>query len=92
MPFRRMLKVKALITRNGNSEHIWVEVDRISTGKIEGRLANEPVDLGDLKLDSKVEVETSQVEDWAYSRGSETVGQFTVPVLLEIEEQRSGKK
>lgn len=83
--------IKTLITSHGNSEHIWVDVERISAGKIEGRLGNEPVDLGDLKIGSKVEVETDQVEDWAFLQRGEPVGMFTVPVFQQILQERSLK-
>jgi uncharacterized protein YegJ (DUF2314 family) len=84
--------VKALITANGNSEHIWVEVDRVSMGKIEGRLGNDPVNLGDLKLGSKVEVPTDSIEDWVYLRNGNPIGEFTGPVIQKIVRERSKKK
>ncbi len=84
--------IKARITKGGNSEHIWVEVDRISDGKVEGRLGNDPVDLGDLKIGSRVEVQTGEVEDWVFLRNQSPVGMFTVPVIQQIERERSGKK
>jgi uncharacterized protein YegJ (DUF2314 family) len=46
--FQEFETVKTLVTVSGNSEHIWVDVDSISAGKIHGRLGNDPVDLGDL--------------------------------------------
>jgi uncharacterized protein YegJ (DUF2314 family) len=84
--------VKARISAEGNSEHIWIEVDRISGDKIEGRLGNDPVELGDLKIGSKVEIETNQVEDWAILRDDAPVGMFTMPVIEQIERERSGEK
>lgn len=84
--------IKTRITSHGNSEHIWVEVDRISDGKIEGRLGNDPVDLGDLKIGSKVEVEISQLKDWVFLRNQAPVGLFTVPVIQQMEHERSAKK
>jgi uncharacterized protein YegJ (DUF2314 family) len=80
--------VKASITANGNTEHIWVEVDRISMGRIEGRLGNDPVDLGDLEIGSEVEIETGEVEDWVFMRNGGPVGLFTVPVIQRIEQER----
>jgi uncharacterized protein YegJ (DUF2314 family) len=80
--------IKTKITSHGNSEHIWVEVARITGSQIEGRLGNDPVDLADLKLGSKVEVERSQVEDWAFLRNGSPVGLFTVAVIQQIEQDR----
>ena len=84
--------VKVAITVDGNTEHIWVDVERISDGKIEGTLGNEPVELGDLRLGSKVTIEKGQVEDWAIIRGSDMVGAFTLPVFQEIQEERARGK
>jgi len=84
--------IKTQVTSHGKSEHIWVEVDSISAGKIEGRLGNDPVDLGDFKIGSKVEIETSRVEDWVFMRSGAPVGLLTVPVIQQIERERSGTK
>lgn len=73
--------IKAQISSDGNLEHIWVEVAQIAAGKIEGRLGNDPVDLGDLRLGSMVEVEVDQVEDWVFRRGDELVGFFSRSVF-----------
>ncbi len=79
--------IKTRISIHGNYEHIWVQVDQITGSKIEGRLGNDPVDLGNLKLGSKVEVERAQVEDWAFLRNGAPVGLFTIPVIQQIEQE-----
>jgi uncharacterized protein YegJ (DUF2314 family) len=73
--------IKMKLASGDNAEHIWVEVDRITEGRIEGRLGNDPVDLGDWKLGSKVELEVDRVEDWVFQRRGEMVGLFTGPVF-----------
>jgi len=84
--------VKARISSETNSEHIWVAVDTIARDVIRGRLGNEPVDLGQLKIGSKVEVQRDKIEDWSFMRGGAPVGLFTVPVIQEIEAGQSSKK
>jgi uncharacterized protein YegJ (DUF2314 family) len=69
-----------------------MEVDRVAGGKIEGRLINEPVDLGDLKKNAKVEVELGRVEDWVIFRGDKMDGNFTTPVVQKIQEERLQKR
>jgi uncharacterized protein YegJ (DUF2314 family) len=81
--------VKALISSADNAEHIWIEVEEITEGKIVGRLGNEPVRLDGLRLGSRVEIEKSQVEDWAFRSGDTPIGMFTVPVIQRIEKDRS---
>jgi uncharacterized protein YegJ (DUF2314 family) len=84
--------VKTKITRGERSEHIWVEVDRITGNKVEGRLGNEPVDLSELKIGSPVEIDDARVEDWVYFRNDTPAGMFTVPVIQAITRERAAKK
>jgi len=84
--------IKAAISGGGNTEHIWVAVEKIGDEQIEGALANDPIDLGGLKLGSKVTVKRQQVEDWVFSRGGNPVGSFTLPVIQAIHEERARKK
>lgn len=54
---------------------------------IRGRLGNDPVDLGNLKIGSRVEIAKDKVEDWAYMKNGSPVGLFTVRVLMEIRKE-----
>jgi uncharacterized protein YegJ (DUF2314 family) len=80
--------VKACISGGGNSEHIWIEVESILPNSVQGRLSNDPVSLGDLKRGSSIQVNRSEVEDWAFFRKGNPVGLFTVPVFKQIEKER----
>jgi uncharacterized protein YegJ (DUF2314 family) len=84
--------IKARISTETNSEHIWVQVDTITPDGIKGRLGNEPVNLGDLKLGSSVEIQRDQVEDWSFLRRGKPVGLFTVAVIQQIQAENSTKK
>jgi uncharacterized protein YegJ (DUF2314 family) len=82
--------VKAAVTREGNTEFIWLEVIGLEPDYIHGTLANDPVDLGGLKLGDQVEVPLSDLNDWTFShrQGEEPAGLFTVKVLTEAWKQR----
>lgn len=84
--------IKALISEGGNAEHIWIEVDQILPERIEGRLGNEPVNLGDLRLGSRINVEKSEIEDWAYMRGETRVGMFIFGAMQQIEAEKTPKR
>ena len=85
--------VKAPITGGGNTEFIWLEVTAVENDVIYGELANEPMDLGSLKLGSRVRTTVSELNDWAFiSADGEPHGMFTVKVLAEAskEQQEDG--
>lgn len=80
--------VKVPITEGNNTEFIWIEVHSIQGEAIEGHLANEPVELGTLRMGSAVKVKVDQVIDWAYTSNGEPSGLFGVKVLQRIHEDR----
>lgn len=84
--------IKAPVSRDERTEHIWIEVEAILGDKIIGQLANDPVDLGELKLGSRVKVNRAVVEDWTILRGEQSLGMFTVPIVRQIQEEQSRKR
>ena len=80
--------VKVSISGGGNTEHVWVDVQSMTEHLIDGVLANDPVDLGELRLGSKVRVRTDEVEDWTFLLDEEVVGGFTAPAIAAILEER----
>lgn len=85
--------VKAPITREGNTEFIWLEVIGLEPDYVHGKLANDPVALGGLKLGDQVEVPVAELNDWTFlhDAGGEPVGLFTVKVLTETYAQQLAK-
>ena len=77
--------VKAPISRNGNTEFIWLEVTAIENGVVYGKLANEPMDLGSLKLGDNVKTKECEINDWAYFDGEQPYGMYTVKVLTDAQ-------
>ncbi len=84
--------VKAQLVANGGREHIWVKVKSLTGNTITGDLGNNPINPGELKLGSRVQVDLNQVEDWIFSRNGKREGSFTKPVLLQMEKERPVKK
>ncbi|TWU18306.1 DUF2314 domain-containing protein [Allorhodopirellula heiligendammensis] len=73
--------VKARITEGGSTEFIWVNVIGLEPKYVHGRLANDPIDLGDLELGSQVEFPIADVCDWCYFDNDEPVGLFSLEAI-----------
>jgi uncharacterized protein YegJ (DUF2314 family) len=74
--------VKAPVSGGDNTEFIWITVTAIEGGRIYGELANDPGDLGPLKLGSKVTVNVEDLNDWCYLDAKENiVGGFTIEAV-----------
>jgi len=76
--------VKAPVEGGGNKEFIWIAVDTVEDGRVNGRLGNDPVDLGDLKEGSPVSVPVVEINDWVFLREGQPHGLFTPKVLEAI--------
>lgn len=84
--------VKAKITVDEVTEYIWVDVIGMEPKYVHGNLANDPVDLGDLKLGSQVEFPIDDVQDWCYMKDDEPVGLFSLEAIKKAQQaQQSGE-
>ncbi len=74
--------VKAPVSQGDNTEFIWLSVTSFEGERIYGELANEPGNLGSLKLGSKVSVAVADLNDWCYidTKGN-VVGGFTIEAV-----------
>lgn len=82
--------VKAAVTRNDNTEFIWLDVIGLEPNYIHGTLANNPVDLGGLELGDRIEVPLTDLNDWAYgSPDGEINGLFTLKAIEAIQAARA---
>ncbi len=81
--------VKAPVTHGNHTEFIWLGVTSIEGDKVYGELANDPGDLGPLKLGSKVSVQVADINDWCYldTKGNLTGG-FTIEAVQEASRRR----
>jgi uncharacterized protein YegJ (DUF2314 family) len=75
--------IKAPISDGENTEFIWVSVTAIEGESIYGKIANDPVALRGMALDSRVQVPVAELNDWVYTDGDEMHGGFTIKVLGE---------
>jgi uncharacterized protein YegJ (DUF2314 family) len=83
--------VKAPVTGGNNTEFIWITVTAVEGGRIYGKLANAPGDLGPLKLGSKVTVNVADLNDWCYLDAKENiVGGFTIEVVRKAALRKRG--
>jgi len=71
-----------LVTTDDSYEHIWVNDVKNKNGKMSGKLANDPVNIPDLKFGDKVNFTVDEVTDWAYIRGGRLHGHHTTRVLM----------
>lgn len=73
---------KGPISHSGNTEFIWLAVTAVEGERIFGTLANEPANLGPLKLGSKVMLPLEKLNDWCFvdSHG-EMQGGFTIAAV-----------
>lgn len=79
--------VKAPVTHGECVEFIWLEVTAIEGEQVYGTLANEPANLGPLRLGSKVKVAAADVNDWLYvDDAGNAQGGFTLAVIAKAME------
>ena len=84
--------VKAPVTDGGNREFIWISITSVEGERIYGELGNDPVNLGSLKLGSKVSVPIAELNDWCYvdPKGN-LVGGFTIEAVQHAAKRRASK-
>jgi uncharacterized protein YegJ (DUF2314 family) len=74
--------VKAPVTEADNTEFIWIAVTALEGERVYGELANDPANLGALKLGSKVCVPAADLNDWCYiDPHGKLVGGFTIEAV-----------
>ncbi len=82
--------VKSPITVAGNTEFIWLEVTAVENDTIYGTLANDPMNLGGLRLGSRVTTTAGELNDWIYFDDDGTMhGGVTIKVVEAISKERA---
>lgn len=77
--------LKAAIPRRDGqpgAEDAWLENIARSDAKIVGELSVAPRYLGELRAGAIIELQQSQIVDWAFMRGNSLLGHYTTRVLL----------
>lgn len=83
--------IKFPLTQNGETEHIWLQVDGFKGDMIDGRLANDPVNGNKYKMGQRMQVARADVEDWMLNQGDAIYGGYTARVMMDQmpEDQRA---
>jgi uncharacterized protein YegJ (DUF2314 family) len=74
--------VKIPLTQNGQTEHIWMQIDGFADNLVIGRLANEPVNGTKYKMGQDMTAQKSDIEDWMVRDGDSIWGAYTARVML----------
>lgn len=84
-PGHTLHAVKASFRDGEIVEHMWVGRGLTWDGaRFHGHLANEPVDIGNMREGQEVVVDRDEVEDWMYyDDDGAIVGGYTVRVLMD---------
>jgi len=74
--------VKFPLMQNGQTEHIWLQVDHAQGSIFVGRLANEPVNGSKYKIGQVMTVARGDVEDWMVRTSDAIYGGYTTRYAL----------
>jgi uncharacterized protein YegJ (DUF2314 family) len=81
--------VKGPVSHSGNTEFIWITVTAVEGDVIYGELANDPGDLGPLKLGSNVTLPVADLNDWCFvDPDGNVVGGFSVEAVRKASRRR----
>jgi uncharacterized protein YegJ (DUF2314 family) len=70
--------VKARFGTGDEVEHMWIDSLSLHGNYFTGRLANEPVSLGNLKIGDSVQVAVDEISDWMLLEDGVLIGGFTI--------------
>ncbi len=80
-PGQRSFSAKVRLEEGETSEHLWLgDVKIDEDGSVFGTVSNEPVDLQNISLGSKVLVQGEDISDWMIVEGGRLIGGYTVRV------------
>lgn len=65
--------IKAKFSESINTEHLWFVVDTLKGKRFSATLDNVPLNLKNIKLNDKVEIQISDIEDWIIYRGDSII-------------------
>lgn len=80
-PGQRSFSAKVRLTDGARTEHLWLgDVKIDEDGSVYGTVSNEPVDLKNVSLGSKVLVIGEDISDWMIIENGRLIGGYTVRV------------
>ncbi len=84
--------IKAPLSHEDHTEFIWIAVTGLEGDRVYGEIANEPGNLGPLKLGSKVCVPLSDLNDWCYMDPQNNLaGGFTIKALRQAQQRKRAR-
>jgi uncharacterized protein YegJ (DUF2314 family) len=89
----RPFLAKARFEEGDEVEFMWVEVSAADENGFKGTLANEPVDLKQLKAGQAVAVDVAALNDWMYADAKGALrGGFTIKVIEQIQKEAAAAR
>lgn len=82
----QQFSVRALVSKGGQSEMVWLRVTALENGMIYGRLAGDPVTMTGLGEGNRVRLREADLNDWLYTRGPHLCGGFTIEATRRAQE------
>jgi uncharacterized protein YegJ (DUF2314 family) len=82
-PGQEGLSLKARFDDNGQTEHIWLGNVSHKDGVFTGVIANEPVQVTNVRPGDRVQVPVPRVSDWMWIENGKLVGGYTIRVMRE---------
>jgi uncharacterized protein YegJ (DUF2314 family) len=79
--------VKGKFGEGENVEHMWISVTALEAEKIYGRLENEPVNVADLHVGDRVQIELADLSDWMVANEAGPMGGFTLAVMTRASDE-----
>jgi uncharacterized protein YegJ (DUF2314 family) len=67
-------------------EFMWVAVSALEGNRIYGKLDNDPVQVKNIRCGSYVHASIDELNDWAFTRGEDMFGGFTIKAIQAIHE------
>jgi len=64
-----------------SGEWMWILVDAMDDGFIQGKLSNDPVNVATVKNGDQVRIPVTEIGDWIYKDGRKFIGGFTEKVM-----------
>jgi uncharacterized protein YegJ (DUF2314 family) len=78
---QRSFAVKVPVIDGARVEHFWVDLESYANGQFTGRIANEPLDVHNVRLADRIVVDKERISDWMYVDRGRLVGGFTIRAL-----------
>ncbi|TAJ11078.1 DUF2314 domain-containing protein [Marinilabiliaceae bacterium JC017] len=83
-PGQEYFSIKVKIMDNGKGEHLWLtDPDFDTDGNLFGIVANEPIDVTNVKIDQKIGIDRDLVSDWMIIENGRLVGGYTIRAIRE---------